>query len=87
MENVKELRKLIALAKKSGLKSLKLGDISFEFNDAKPEAKPSARPLGLGDPLSSDAVMPRDDELLYASTPYYQELISQRAEANKPQEN
>lgn len=85
-KSVAELRKLINLARKSGLKSLSFDGVSFEFDQSKQPA--TNNQVGSLAPLSSDdAVMPRDDELLYASSPYYDQLKSQREEANKPQEN
>ncbi len=84
-KSIAELKKLINLARKSGLKSITFDGVSLQFEDSKTPA--TATPTGSSVPLASDAVMPRDDELLYASSPYYDQLKSQREEANKPQEN
>lgn len=85
-KSIGELRKLINLAKKSGLKSLNFDGVSFEFETTTPAtAIPSTS--SLASPLDDIGEPPREDELLYASTPYYDELRAQREAAKKPQEN
>lgn len=84
-KSIGELRKLINLAKKSGLKSLNFDGVSFEFN---PEASATSHvsPSSLSPMLAEQSEMPREDELLYAAVPYYDELKAQREDAKKPQE-
>ncbi len=76
-----DLRKIIKLAKKEGLKSLKFGDIHLEFHSTQsipPPATHPAVPLS-GVPLDTDSEkIPGDDVMLYAATPFYDELVAQR---------
>ena len=79
-KDLQKIRKLINFARKQGLKSLKAGDIEFEFSGS-PEPK-RRKPLVMGEPLSSDIEMPGDDEMLYASTPYFDHLLAERKNPN-----
>lgn len=77
------LEKLIELARANGLKRLKHGTTEFEFSTPLP-ATSDASPLGV--PLSSlepEERPPSDDEMLYASTPYFDELRAEREKASR----
>lgn len=69
MGKAAELKELIEIAKDAGIAALKVGDIEFRFHAAQP------KPVKI--PELKDA-MPPDDELLYASTDYFDELQEQR---------
>lgn len=79
----KDLISLIKLAKKSGLKRIKTGDIELEFHV---EHKENTRPevgRSVIDDLPKER-MPSDDEMLYASTQYFDDLVAQRTGNVKP---
>lgn len=86
-----DLENLIAFARANGLKSLKFKGIEFEFS-AQQSPPPLANPDTLASLLNAadkEAEMPGDDEMLYASSPYFDELRAQReaAQAPEPKEN
>lgn len=81
-----DLENLIAFARANGLKSLKYDGVEFEFSAQPPPPPPIADTLAslLASAEDKDAELPPDDELLYASTPYFDELRAQREAATKP---
>lgn len=83
------LENLIAFARANGLKSLKYNGIEFEFSA--PTIPPQTDTAGSLASLvkENEAEMPSDDEMLYASSPYFDELRAQReaASAPEPKEN
>lgn len=79
-----DLENLIEFARLNGLKALKYKGIEFEFSvPATPPHQSHGNPLA--SLLDKDAEMPADDELLYASTPYFDELRAQREAAKAPE--
>lgn len=83
----KLLEKLTAYAKKNGIREIKFGEVEIKF-DTNPQPipqskKPSAKPVK-GDTIDISAdleEMPSDDEMLFRSTSYYDELKAQRKQA------
>lgn len=85
-KDVADLENLIAFARKSGLKSLKFDGIEFEFSAPHiPPPKPNLTGDSLASLLDKDAQMPPDDELIYASTDYFDQLRAQREAAKAPE--
>lgn len=80
------LENLIAFARANGLKSLKYKGIEFEFSAPQSPPPPNADTLAsLLSANDEDAKMPGDDEMLYASSPYFDELRAQREAAQAPE--
>lgn len=79
-----DLENLIAFARTHGLKSIKYDGIEFEFS-APPLPPTQLEGTPLASLLDKDAEMPGDDEMLFASTPYYDELRAQRDAATAPE--
>lgn len=77
-----DLEKLLKLAQQYGLKRLKVGSTEFEFGIAIHHSK---TPSDLGAPLASlnEERPPSDDEMLYASTPYFDVLRAEREKASR----
>lgn len=71
--DIEQMQKLIDLAKANGLKSISTAAISFQFYDDPPklEAEGSL-------PENNGEKIPDDDEMLYASTPYFDQLRAER---------
>lgn len=80
----KELTKLVRFARKQGLKFLKCGEVEFEFSNPS-QVRVRAQKGTAGEPLKSDEKMPTDDEMLFRSSPYYDELLNQRENSAKEQ--
>lgn len=80
----KDIRKLLSLANKFNLRTLKVSGLEFEFFEAKPEIKKKLIPIEpqfvVVDPKDLTAQMPPDDEMLHYSTPYFDIQKKQRAE-------
>lgn len=91
----KELEKIIKIAKKHGAKSLEVNGVKLEFadlhqslgNPAESQTTLPATGNAAGIPISqSDSEpMPPDDELLYLSSPYFDQLKEQRKAALGPE--
>lgn len=78
-----ELKRLLTIASKFNLKHLTIGDVEFEFRDHAPiktTKSPQDVPVIVKDPDDLDAKMPPDDEMLFASTPYFDVMQAQRKE-------
>ena len=76
----KRLTALINVARKSGLKRLKVGDVEFELGVApQPVDKKSI------EPEPEVERMPTEDEMLNWSTPFYDDIRETRAQASKPE--
>lgn len=98
IKNLSELRKLIQFARKSGLDSVKCGNVEFKFKavDQKTQDEITAarRSVSQSIPVMGNAVQsflegerpPSEDELLYASTDYFDLLRADREKATKPPE-
>lgn len=63
VKNLSELRKIISVCRKSGVKSIKIGDLSFELGSEIPLSRYLARknekesPIETDDPYSDDALI------------------------------
>jgi hypothetical protein len=77
-----KLKNLVKTAKDLGVKRFKFDNLEIEFWEQ--EGPAAFVPVADGQPLaSSDVDMPTEDEMLYASSPYFDVIRAQRQEAKK----
>jgi len=62
-----ELKEIIKMAKKAGLKRLKTGDVELEFHDAKPQPMQP----DVSDIPNDGKRMPSDADMLFYSTDFF----------------
>jgi hypothetical protein len=77
----KDLSKYVRFARKNGLKSLKVGEIEFEFSTPPEAKKRKAVSLNEGEPIAADLDNPTEDEMLLWSTDSYDYVREMRKKA------
>lgn len=94
IKNVSELKKLLIFARKQGIETLKVGGIEATFHKQSPTPQPQNTPLAISDAIMTAAQslveedrQPSDDEMLFASTDYFDQLRASRKDAASPPNN
>lgn len=82
MSKYNDLKDLVELANKYGLKAVRLDDVAIEFFD-KPKPVINVPPPKFEDLIKQDE-MPSDDELQYLSSAHWDEIQAQKEEGLKP---
>lgn len=84
MVNTKNLQKLIRLAKKNGLSSLKTPEFELQFfpyeqAERKTKEKPPRVVIKTDSTIDPSAVMPSEDEMLMWATDSFDEMRAERS--------